>query len=225
MLELPPALPRGGKGTDYISQAGSLTGSTVNGDLGSDTILFTTGVAGSSSVFGGSVTHTSEDSADSLAFSSTIESGFVQGNAGADTLYLLGAVSSNSSIFGGAGSDYVTVGSTFSQSEIVGNLGGDTLLFVGAVDQSTVYGGSISQTTNDGADSMDFTAGATSTFVQLNAGNDTLDFSTGSAQSTVKVVQVTTPSSLVALSLMSRAIRGADTLDLDRLNKLHLRCW
>ena len=55
-----------------------------------------------------------------------------------------------------------------------------------SIDQTSVYGGSTTSTTNDGADSIYFAVGATQSFIQSNAGADTLHLKGGSKQSTVK---------------------------------------
>ena len=93
-------------------------------------------------------------------------------------------------------------------------MGGDTLVLDGAVDQTSVYGGSLTATSDDGADSIDFTSGATLSFVQLNGGNDTLDFSAASAQSTVYGGAGADSITVGGSQLTVKGQKGGDTLNI-----------
>jgi hypothetical protein len=177
---------KGGKDNDFISQVGAVKGSVVTGDVGSDTFLFTGNFAGNSSVYGGSLSDTTNDSKDSLAFSGNFENSFLQANAGNDTIGFVGTISGNSTVKGGKGNDFVTTSGALSQGVMSGDLGADTLVLAAAVSQSSVYGGNLVDTTTDGADSLAFMGGASQTFVQGNAGADTVYFGVASQQTTIK---------------------------------------
>ena len=176
---------RGGKASDLISQVGSVGLSFVAGDKGSDTLIFTGAIQSNTSVYGGSLVDTTDDGADSLTFSSTLADAYIQGNGGADTINLLGAVSNNSTIRGGKGTDFITATGSVTQSTVFGDNGSDTLGFVN-IDQASVYGGSLTSTTSDSADSLSFVGGATQSFIQANAGADTIYFGKGSKQATIR---------------------------------------
>ena len=109
--------------------------------------------------------------------------------------------------------DYISATSV-AQSPVTGDLGGDTLVFTGAYTEGSVYGGSLTDTSLDGADSIDFTTGAMSAFIQLNGGNDTLDFSADSSQSTVKGGQGNDSIIVGGGQLDVKANLGDDTLNI-----------
>ena len=59
---------------------------------------------------------------------------------------------------------------------LAGNRGGDTLIVESGISSgTTIYGGGIYDTTNDGSDSLRFGSTLDSGFVQMNAGDDTLN--------------------------------------------------
>ena len=68
----------------------------------------------------------------------------------------------------------VSVGSTLSGGYLTGDRGSDSLDFEGVVTDTSIWGGSSADTTNDGADYVTFAAATTNAYIQLNAGADTL---------------------------------------------------
>ena len=67
----------------------------------------------------------------------------------------------------------MSVGSTFAGGYLTGDRGADSLDFEGVVTDTSIWGGSSADTTNDGADYVTFAASTTNAWVQLNAGADT----------------------------------------------------
>ena len=111
----------------------------------------------SSSVFGGGSDDTTTDGADSLSIVGSVSASFVQGNAGNDTIDFTEVVI-GSSARGGAGDDQLYLDKAVSaDSYITGDRGSDTLTLAGVVKTGTsVFGGSLTDTTGDAADSITF---------------------------------------------------------------------
>ena len=86
---------------DDISVVGSISNSVVSGNLGNDTMDFTT-VAKSSTIYGGGgfLYDTSLDGADSIELGSVTAS-LLHGNGGNDSFYLAGADIKSSTVYGG----------------------------------------------------------------------------------------------------------------------------
>ena len=81
--------------------------------------------------------------------------------------------------------DYVSVGSSLDGGYLTGDRGSDSLEFEGILADTSVWGGSSADTTNDGADYVTFALSTTNAYVQLNAGADTLLASKSLTQSTL----------------------------------------
>ena len=94
----------GGQGTDDISVVGSISNSVVSGNLGNDTMDFTT-VAKSSTIYGGGgfLYDTSLDGADSIEIGGSVTASLLHGNGGNDSFYLAGADIKSSTVYGGPG--------------------------------------------------------------------------------------------------------------------------
>ena len=88
---------------------GTVTGSTVGGNLGTDTIQLEGVVKGAAIYGGGGFEYdTSLDGADSISLGTNLSaSALIQANGGNDTLYIAGVVH-KSTVYGGQGTDYIS---------------------------------------------------------------------------------------------------------------------
>ena len=99
----------GGQGVDLISMVGTVTGSTVGGNLGADTIKLRRRCQGCCYLrwWRFRVRHIF-DGADSISLGSKLSaSALIQANGGNDTLYIAGDVL-GSTVYGGQGTDYIS---------------------------------------------------------------------------------------------------------------------
>ena len=138
----------GGQGVDLISVAGTVTGSTVGGNLGEDTLEFSKAVKGAAIYGGGGFEYdTSLDGADSISIGAKLSaSALVQANGGNDTIYIGGDVS-GSTVYGGQGADTilgaaVTTTQSISGSLLAGNRSNDKIVFAStySIYNTEVYG-------------------------------------------------------------------------------------
>jgi Ca2+-binding RTX toxin-like protein len=121
----------GGRGNDYITTVGTIAGSYVGGNRGSDSLILTGNVAESTSVYGGGIYDTTNDSADSISFGGTVQTTWVQGNAGNDSLNFVGAISNDTTVRGGKGNDSIRISdagaNNYGLGSILGGDGNDTI--------------------------------------------------------------------------------------------------
>ena len=188
----------GGKGNDTIAlgSAGTYTNAVVGGGLGNDSIALESGTWSNVSIKGG-------DNADTIAIStgttvSTKTSYF--GAKGADSISVLtDDVSTSSSVYAGMGHDTIVIGESAETTYVVGGFGNDSVLLnsgsdtsltivgggmadtinLGSSFEGLIYGDTLTEGSNDGADTIGSTAqaliGASS--VYGGGGSDTIAFS------------------------------------------------
>ena len=124
----------------------SVTGSTVGGNLGGDTIKFG-GVVKNAAIYGGGGFEydTSLDGADSISLGSKLSaSALIQANGGNDTIYIAGDIL-GSTAYGGQGNDTISgaAAQSLSGSLLAGNRGDDKIDFsasTNSVFNTKVYG-------------------------------------------------------------------------------------
>ena len=172
----------GGQGIDFMTITGTVTGSTVGGNLGEDTIILKEVVKGAAIYGGGGFEYdTSLDGADSISLGSKLSaSSLIQANGGNDTIYIAGDVL-GSTVYGGQGADTIegaasTAVQSLSGSLIAGNRSNDKIVFNStySVFNTEVYG-SDSTGTLAGNDSLALGALTLQTStVYGGAGNDTI---------------------------------------------------
>ena len=166
----------GGKGNDTIAlgSAGTYTNAVVGGGLGNDSIALESGTWSNLSIKAG-------DNADTIAIStgttvSTKTSYF--GAKGADSISVLtDDVSTSSSIYAGMGHDTIVIGGAettyvvggFGNDSVLLNSGSDTSLTIvgggmadtinlGSSFEGLIYGDTLTEGSNDGADTIGSTA-------------------------------------------------------------------
>lgn len=174
---------KGGAGSDTITFNSSVLNSTINGDggtgtAGNDTLNFTANVINSAVSAGSGNDVITNGPAGFVALSNAT----VNGNAGNDTIRV--GVSSASFVYGGQDTDLITTGGNASSVLINGNKGSDTIT-LGAFGfaTSTVYGGQGNDTisaaaiTDAAGAAISATASGTTLFGDF--GNDSLTGSTG----------------------------------------------
>ena len=164
----------GAKGIDSISFNGALEAATVYGGASNDVLTFTEAVD-NSLVQGGGLGDTSTDGADTMTFTLTLDKTTVQGNGGNDSIYIAENAES-SKVGAGQGADILdqAANKTFVASTLAGGGGSDTVT-LNTVRTSTVYGGSASDTSLDGADSITVQPlHFLKSYLQANAGNDSI---------------------------------------------------
>jgi hypothetical protein len=173
---------RGFAGKDTINiDAALIQNSTINGNIGADTI--TAGVGGRNGSLNGSFILGGKD--DDKLRAINISDGEVNGNLGNDLLEIAGGEASfNASIRGGQGQDTIELetGSNFQNSSIFGDKGRDKIEIFGTGNfkNTTVFGG-------EDNDTINVVAGAAAEGLNLegNKGNDTI-FALGAGSVTVK---------------------------------------
>ena len=172
----------GGQGVDLVSVVGTVTGSTVGGNLGS--LEFQDVVKGAAVYGGGGFEYdTSLDGADSISLGSKLSaSSLIQANGGNDTIYIADDVL-GSTVYGGQGADTIlgaavsaTNTQSISGSLIAGNRGADKIVFNSTYSVfNTVFPGSDSTGPLAGNDSLALGALTVQTStVYGGAGNDTI---------------------------------------------------
>lgn len=186
-------LVRGGGGGDTILLTGSTSNSVLYGEGAGDTI---TGGNGDDTIYGGSGLADTTDGNDvitvgsgsnivyanagddSISFSAPTTSGetlTVYAGLGNDTINATSAGGTLLYISAAAGSDSITAQSTTCLGIIYGGAGGDTIDIDGATGDHTIYGGTSTADSSDGADS--FVLGDGNTVLYANAGADTVSAS------------------------------------------------
>jgi len=128
-----------------------ITGSTIRGGSGDDTLLGFVGIAG---FFNGV---------------------FVNGNAGNDQLNFATTSLSGSTVQGGQGSDTITIGgfgTTFTSSLVNGNKDNDSITIGSISNNSSIFGG-------QGNDSINITASLNGSIVNGDNDNDTINVTPG----------------------------------------------
>ena len=168
---------RGGADDDTIA-IGSSNQSTVNGNLGSDTLTIT-GNTFNSRIYGGAAN-------DTININGAVATGTrFNGSKGADTLNVNAAANiTNASVFGGEGADAITVAATNASTVYLsGDKGNDVITATGLTVGGSVFGGEGNDTVNvSGAAAADTFAIDTSVgadSVTVGVGTDTITFDRG----------------------------------------------
>ena len=159
---------RGGNDVIGLTNALLLSGSTVNGNTGLDTI--NVGASQASFVYGGQNT-------DTITVSGASSAVLVNGNKGSDTITVNAVAFSGGSVYGGNGNDTITMNSTTDGILVSGDLGVDTITTAAGADIVNGGDGGDTITTAAGADTID--GGAGDDAITGGAGADNITGGTG----------------------------------------------
>jgi hypothetical protein len=198
----------GGDGNDSVYFGAELSGGSVMGAAGEDTLNFSAAVNNNATIQG-------DAGSDVLLLSGTLATAGVYGGDGGDSMVFFGNVT-NALIDGGANNDTLSFGASFVNSTVASGADDDTLTFTGAVSNSAIslgsgnvgvtfstlagggtslIGGNVagaSQTINfsAAADLVEFDNAFGPGSIFGGSGNDTLTFLSGSSINASSVVKL-----------------------------------